>query len=43
MPGQPEEEIALGVGDAQRAGESLHDLRRGCSGLPLFEPGQVVH
>ena len=43
MPGQSEEEIALGVGDPQRAGEGLHDLRRWRRGLPLFEPGQVVH
>jgi len=43
VPGQPEEKVAFGVGDAQRAGEGFDDLRRRRGGLPLFEPGQVVH
>ena len=42
MPGEPEEEIALGVGNPQPAGEGLDDLDRRRGGPALLQPRQVV-
>ncbi|BBY20777.1 hypothetical protein MSTO_09820 [Mycobacterium stomatepiae] len=42
MPSQPEQQITLGVRDAQRTDECLDDLDRGRGCPTLFQPGQVV-
>src|ERR1019366_7300672 len=39
---EPEEEIALGVGEPQAPGERLDDLRRRRGRAPLLESSQVV-
>lgn len=42
MPGQPVEQVAFGVGQAQRSGQRLHDLHRRRGRAPLLKAGQVV-